>query len=307
LISGRTWQQCKRPDNIQELIRQRAENSRFKKGRICYIDAPPLTDLQKDIIIGGLLGDGSISQPKINSFFIKSQSLERKEYLEWHSKILNPYSIEILDEIYSDEKLIGGKKGVIIERIKIDKKLVGHRTRTHQHPEFTELRKKWYPNGIKIVPKDIVLTPQSIAIWYFDDGSNCVKNRTAVLCTQCFTLDEADLLCQKLNKFNLMPKIIKAVSQYTGREMPMLKFSKQSYDNLIALVTPYCLWDCFKYKIEWRDKMPKYKVSNKKLTLEQVKEIISYKGKASQQKIANIFGVAQTTISAILTGKNWAK
>lgn len=32
------------------------------------------------------------------------------------------------------------------------------------------LRKKWYPKGKKIVPKDIVLTPLTIRQWYIGDG-----------------------------------------------------------------------------------------------------------------------------------------
>jgi hypothetical protein len=33
------------------------------------------------------------------------------------------------------------------------------------------LRDKWYPNGIKAIPKDIKLTPLTCLYWYIDDGS----------------------------------------------------------------------------------------------------------------------------------------
>lgn len=303
LIAGRTWKDCKRPDNIKELIQQQKETGHYKIGEIKHIDAPPLTEIQKEILIGSMLGDGSISKPKPNSSFTKTQSLKRKEYLEWHVEMLKPYSVDKLDENFSKEILIGGKNGVIAERIPSEKRLSGYAMRTHVHPELTKIRNEWYPNGTKIVPIDLVLTPQSIAIWYFDDGSNCVKSRTAVLCTQCFTLDEADLLCQKLSNFNLTPKIVKIKSQYTGREMPMLKFTKESYDNLINLIKPFCLWECFQYKVKWRPRLRQWEYGSGKLTPDDVEMIKILRGNLTAKEIALKFDVHINTIFAIVSGR----
>jgi hypothetical protein len=37
--------------------------------------------------------------------------------------------------------------------------------------EFGTLKNKWYPEGKKIVPGDIELTPECVANWYLGDGS----------------------------------------------------------------------------------------------------------------------------------------
>lgn len=47
------------------------------------------------------------------------------------------------------------------------------------------------------------------------------------------------------------------------------------------------------------------KCRSTKLTEDQVKEIIAIKGKGSQKSIAERFGVAQSVISRIQSGKNW--
>lgn len=306
LIAGRTWPQCKRPDDIRELIKRRKEKDRFQQGIVRHIDAAILDELQVDVVIGSLLGDGNLQKlSKItpNSSFSKKQSKDRLAYLQWHYKILQSYSSAV-DQVFSKEKLISGKSGTILERKKVEKYHSGYVFRTHQHPNWTILRKEWYPLGVKTIPSTLTLNPLRIAIWYFDDGSNYVPNRTAVLCTQSFTLEEADFLCQKLNKFNLQPTIIKVTSQYTGRQMPMLKFSKSSYDNLIHVVKPFMSWDCFKHKIEWRPAKQQWEYSGK-FTLEQIKKIKELRKTRNARDIATMFNVHVNTIYAIVSGRSW--
>jgi len=63
-------------------------------------------------------------------------------------------------------------------------------------------RDRWYPNGTKTVPRDIVLTPLVCLCWYIDDGALWANPGDGVrisLQTQCFTLNEIHLLCEQLN------------------------------------------------------------------------------------------------------------
>ena len=312
LIAGRSWPQCCRPDNIKELIIERHEKGLLQLGRKCHIDAPPFTSPQLDIIIGSLLGDGSLRKEYANASFSKSQAKKRLEYLEWMQEILVPYSNRI-DKKYSKEKLIGGKGGVIIERRKVKKHLAGYALRTHQHPEFTKLWHQWYKDKIKIVPTDLELNPLRIATWFWDDGSNNYDQRMAIFCTQSFTIEEAEFLANKLHGFDIRPKVRTVLSQYTGRKMPILKIYSRSYDNLIQLIKPYMLWPCFEHKIRWREALnnqtrkpiSEWNRHSGALTEKDVMSILKMNKTKSQQEIAKQFGVAQTTISAIITGKTW--
>jgi hypothetical protein len=67
---------------------------------------------------------------------------------------------------------------------------------------FTELRKKWYPNGIKIVPKDIEINKTVLLHWYLGDGT--LNNQVGViLCTDCFSKEDNLFLIDKLNQYDL--------------------------------------------------------------------------------------------------------
>lgn len=98
IINGTTWKQCSRPENINNIIIDRAKKARNK------FNFPFLTEKQKSILIGSLLGDGDIKLGKLNHSFTKKQKSDRLEYLQWTFKELEPYSGNIL-KIYSDDKL----------------------------------------------------------------------------------------------------------------------------------------------------------------------------------------------------------
>lgn len=303
LIRGQSWKQCKRPDDILQIVKDRIQNSLFKKGRKCHIDVPPLTSFQEDIIIGSLLGDGSINKGSVNCRFSKKQCLKFKEYTYWHEDVLYPYSSKI-SNVFSREKLVGGRKGLIKERIKIDRLLVGHDFYTHQHPIFNDFRAKWYNGKIKIIPNDLELNEQRIAIWFWDDGSNDYDNRAATICTQSFTMEEAAFLRDKLMDFDIEPSIGKVISQYTGREMPLLKFYSKSYDDLIALVKPYCLWGCMSHKVKWKKALEAWEYSGK-FSLDEAQHVIELRKKIPAKEIAKIYGVHVNTIYAMISGRSW--
>ncbi|MBA7701648.1 hypothetical protein ES703_110391 [subsurface metagenome] len=77
------------------------------------------------------------------------------------------------------------------------------------HPWLTGQRWRWYPNGKKIVPDDLHLTPITIANWIMGDGSVrfgwttaqvAVINPCIVLSTQGFDLNNVEKLREKLQR-----------------------------------------------------------------------------------------------------------
>lgn len=186
---------------------------------------------QQEIILGSLLGDGSISKqrtPTSSCSFCKPQATAHRAYLEWHFEQLQPHSSSINDY----DNWAEGKKY--------------HKTvfLTKTHPWFVELRNKWYPEGEKIVPKDLELTPLMVAIWFFDDGSNVVGVRQARFATNGFTRPDCDFLIEKLSKLSVKANLTKE---------GQLNVLAESYSTLVDLVKPYMLWDCFQHKIDYRD------------------------------------------------------
>ena len=66
--------------------------------------------------------------------------------------------------------------------------------------ELPNLRTLWYPDGKKIVPKNISLTRTAVKMWFIEDGSATQTNnvRRITLATNSFTLADVSFLRDKL-------------------------------------------------------------------------------------------------------------
>jgi len=109
------------------------------------------------VLIGSLLGDGCIAIPTgcKNAIYEEPKKLSGGEYLKWKAKILRRFDPQLC---YTNKYI---------------------KLYTHVHPELTELRRRWYPNGKKsIVYEDVEkLDALGLAVWYQDDGSYSPSSR----------------------------------------------------------------------------------------------------------------------------------
>lgn len=129
-----------------------------------------LTQLQKSLIIGSILGDGymRIIPGRKNAFLEVNHSYHAKEYVDWKYALLKSIA------------------GSIPKARRGNGKRIAYRFYTRQHPEMTEIFRKFYRNGKKIIPDDITLDALALAVWYMDDGSQC-RASDVYLNTQQFT------------------------------------------------------------------------------------------------------------------------
>ena len=108
-----------------------------------------LTDLQRAVIIGTLLGDGSLVETvsKNNLRLQIDHCAAQKEYVFWKYEVLKP--LVLSSPAYKS----------------INK---SWRFRTISHPELTEIGKIFYRHRQKIVPKEItsLLRPIGLAVWF---------------------------------------------------------------------------------------------------------------------------------------------
>src|ERR1019366_6252088 len=68
---------------------------------------------------------------------------------------------------------------------------------------FTDFRKEWYPNGIKVVPRNIELTQLIMLIWFLDDGTIFVHKTGKIsgkFATAGFTKNDTEYLADLLYK-----------------------------------------------------------------------------------------------------------
>lgn len=114
----------------------------------------PLTDEQKEVVLGTLLGDGHLLDRGVLKV---SHYHGQLQYLRQIHAILAPLSLPIT---YGEKQMDNGTL------------TFGFSFQTAQHSWFKYLRGCFYPEGRRVFPRPILenLTPRSLAYWYFDDG-----------------------------------------------------------------------------------------------------------------------------------------
>jgi len=135
-------------------------------------------------INGELLGDGCIHQGSPYSASFKYSS-KYFEYAQYVSDMLESFGIKQ-----------SGKIG-----IQVHKKVNYYFYQSRYYVELLLSRKKWYPNGKKIIPKNIELTSIICRQWFIGDGSLVHQNNQKPyirFATFGFSISDINLLVKQL-------------------------------------------------------------------------------------------------------------
>jgi hypothetical protein len=112
-----------------------------------------------EIINGTLLGDASI-ECKEGKYYYYSLVSKSKEFLEWVKKFFLKYRI---------------KPYILLNNYTSKVYMLGFYINARPYKELLNLRDKWYKEikgkTIKVVPRDLELTPTTLLFWYLGDGS----------------------------------------------------------------------------------------------------------------------------------------
>lgn len=151
-----------------------------------------LNQIQKDVLIGLLLGDGHLeTQNNGRTYRLKVEhSIGQLEYTEWLSKIFS----EWITGVY--------------RKTKNGKEYVGFTT--YSHSSFRFYAHQFYTGKKKVIPRLIskLLSDTSIAIWYLDDGSwKSNKHSTFIIHTLGFSKNDLERVVEVLNKRNVKSKL----------------------------------------------------------------------------------------------------
>ncbi|MBM3205291.1 hypothetical protein FJZ41_00355 [Candidatus Shapirobacteria bacterium] len=179
-----------------------------------------LTNRQKEILIGSLLGDAYITKRGQIQF---EQSAKQKEYLFWKHQELSSVSYKNISKVNRFDK-------------RFNKTYTSYRFWTRQF--FKPLREKFYFKGKKIIPKDIIFTPLILAVWYMDDG--CLSHQKCIISTESFS--KRDLLILKeilLNKFGV---------EASFKNNSKLLIKKASFNSFFSVIKPFII-PSMSYKI----------------------------------------------------------
>jgi hypothetical protein len=159
------------------------------------------SDSQKSLIIGSVLGDGSLTQSKdcVNARFCERHCETQKDYLVWKKNALKPFTKSKLCETMGGEHEISGIK------CNVEKSYL---FATISHPYLTRLRTIFYPDEVKIIPNILCdwINGLVLAVWICDDGCFTYDKARSIyrldLHTESFTYKDNLFLCRDiLGKF----------------------------------------------------------------------------------------------------------
>jgi len=199
-----------------------------------------LSEDQKSIILGSLLGDGTmwIGKGGVNANFKVEHGLKQKELVFWKYEKLRNF-------VFTEPKISFRYRD---DGAKYPKSWW---FRTVKHPDLTRIYRLFYSGdgyktGHKIVPNNSFLerylNPEALAVWIMDDGS---FNRKIIdISTYCFSLDEIKRLQTFLeDRFLISPNF------YRDRDKGYrIYFNQKETNTLIQIISPYLI-DSMRYKI----------------------------------------------------------
>lgn len=196
-----------------------------------------LTDRQKDILIGKVLGDGHLeTKDGGRTYRLKIEhSLKQKEYVNW------------LYEEFKDWVLTPPQ---VRTRFVVLRTVAGEYDKywfnTLSSGSFRFYAHQFYKDKKKIAPRLIkkMLTPLALAVWFMDDGSiKSAAHKTVFLNTHSFDAGSIKLLQKALmEKFGIKTAVRK---EKYGRQ---IYFLSETIDKFAEIVMPHIL-PSMRYKI----------------------------------------------------------
>lgn len=184
---------------------------------------------------GSVLGDGYLTP-----------QTKKKQYSYLRLKYDDKY-LSYIRWLHNELKPLG------TSQIKVHTGYHQHLIDTQSSAWLGDVRKIFYPNGKKIIPdtiKKLIVDPNSIAVWYMDDGSLDFRDRyhyNSTFATYCFSYDNfKDLSEVLLENFGIYTSVHKSTMRNV--EYYRIYVLSRSMNDFIKLVKPY-IQTCFSYKI----------------------------------------------------------
>ena len=203
----------------------------YTRDSLMFAKARPLTNFQKEVLLGTLLGDASLRRYKKewNTEASCAHSISQKEYCEYKTQIFESIGAHC---DYHKRNTPDKRNGVYYE---------DYTMRIPANPELNSWYDAFYQEGKKVIPAALFnhFTAASLAFMFMDDGYKASCSYSVA--TNCFDFDELKVFCNMLKeKLDLNTTIQK------GNKIYIKACSRSHFEKLIS---PY-LCDCMKYKLQ---------------------------------------------------------
>lgn len=221
------------PPSISRLLKANNREPTSIDRKYDVLRQTPINSIQKQIIVGTLLGDGCLYKDstkgnyKLSFGHCKAQA----QYFHWKISMLDPFINTYRENV--------DKRGNSIML----------NTATICHQDFNQIADMFYDKSrVKHVPKnlDIYMTPLTLAVWYQDDG-NLKSGVNARFATMSFTEDENCQLRDYLKScFDINSKVMSYT--YKQKQYYQLTLNKKNTQKMSDIIRPH-VTECMNYKL----------------------------------------------------------
>jgi len=235
----------------------------------------PLNAEMMERIEGELLGDGCLIRRNYQSKFSFTNS--KKEYTFWLAELFVKSGIDLTGS--------GAYKDVYFHK-NWDKWYTRYNFSTLCSIQFKDLETKWYKERKKMVPEDLIISPNLVLHWFLGDGS-LPRQEYAIFCTDGFSLEEVSILSEKLNEAINIKSSVMPYGKYHRLFVP-----KTSVPKLLEYVgkPPICAL-AYKWKLN-----PIGRINHKMDISKQTLYKLYIKDGLTRVLVAEKLGCAKSTI-----------
>lgn len=203
----------------------------YSRESLLYNKPIKLTNFQKQVLLGTMLGDSSmrVSGKYQNPRISCAHSIKQKEYCEYKTNIFKSLQATCA---YHKRNVPDKRNGKLYE---------DYTMTTPANPELLDWYYLFYKNKKKRIPFELFdyFTEVSLAFMFMDDG--CKNGKSYSIATNCFSLEEL----QDFKKF-LYEKFGLEVNIHKNRT---LYIRKNSVNLFTKLISPY-IYNCMLYKLQ---------------------------------------------------------
>lgn len=194
-------------------------------------------DAVRTYIDGLLLGDGSI--PKARKYaanYYHGCSIKSEQWLKKIKSDFECFGIDSTIKKYVvPARIIKGKRVASSDAIMLY---------TKSYEEFKIFRERWYPNGTKIIPKDVSITPFLLANWFMGDGNYNKTPLSLSLATNKFTKED---ICFIIHEIYDVLGVAFHIVTADANQFIMQLTKKIDVQKFLEYIEP-CRISCFNYK-----------------------------------------------------------
>ena len=209
-------------------------------GCITAMSNTRLNEIEHNLVLGTLLGDGSLRRPPTRvggraglSGLNVNHCIQQEDFVDWKFNVLKRF-VPVKPKECANP---GFKKSSMAKRFI-----------TKYTEEFVEIYRMLYGTGKKMITESylsMITHPIALAVWYMDDGSCGKKNYDCNIHTEGFSMAEVQMLSDWLKaKWGVegaKPYSYKKKYKEKYKEYVMLSFNAKARDKFFEIIKPHII------------------------------------------------------------------